>query len=258
MKIYIYDRTFEGLLTVLFDAYFRKSFPDVLLMEGEPLPLFCDEVVCSVTEPAKAERVWKGLGKKLSPQGLGVITSCWLSELPDIEMPLLRYMRKAIDSPSSIELDFGNPDVLEVSRIAKKVNQERLRVVQFVRFQKGADNTFYAALEPLYNVLPLSLSYFKDRFAGQKWMLYDIKRKYGYYYDMHSVTEVRFDEEQGASSTSFTGRLAGELMAADEKQFQQLWQTYFKAIAIKERTNPRLHRQNLPVRFWKYLTEKYE
>ena len=31
---------------------------------------------------------------------------------------------------------------------------------------------------------------------------------------------------------------------------------YFKTIAIKERINPKLHRQHLPVRFWKYMTEK--
>lgn len=40
MILFIYDHTFEGLLTCIFDAYFRKTFPDSLLMEGEPLPLF--------------------------------------------------------------------------------------------------------------------------------------------------------------------------------------------------------------------------
>ena len=39
MILFIYDHTFEGLLTCIFDAYFRKTFPDSLLMEGEPLPL---------------------------------------------------------------------------------------------------------------------------------------------------------------------------------------------------------------------------
>ena len=51
-------------------------------------------------------------------------------------------------------------------------------------------------------------------------------------------------------------KLDQQLMAEDEQLFQQLWRTYFKTIAIKERINPKLHRQNLPVRFWKYLTEK--
>ena len=32
---------------------------------GEPLPLFYEQLVEVVTEPAKADRVWKGLKKKV-------------------------------------------------------------------------------------------------------------------------------------------------------------------------------------------------
>ena len=32
MILFIYDHTFEGLLTCIFDAYFRKTFPDSLLI----------------------------------------------------------------------------------------------------------------------------------------------------------------------------------------------------------------------------------
>ena len=67
------------------------------------------------------------------------------------------------------------------------------------------------------------------------------------------VDEVRFETK---GTHLLTGKLDQQLMAEDEQLFQQLWRTYFKTIAIKERINPKLHRQNLPVRFWKYLTEK--
>ena len=80
-------------------------------------------------------------------------------------MLLFRYIRKAIDAPRTIELNFGDPDVLEVSKVWKKVTNERLRVIQFLRFQKTADGTFFAAVKPVYNVLPLTLPHLKDRFA---------------------------------------------------------------------------------------------
>ena len=57
MILFIYDHTFEGLLTCIFDAYFRKTFPDSLLMEGEPLPLFYDEAIHIATDEVKAGRV---------------------------------------------------------------------------------------------------------------------------------------------------------------------------------------------------------
>lgn len=253
MIVFTYDKTFEGLLSCIFYAYERKIFPDIVLAEGTPLPLFCEEVIPILTEEKKSERVWKGLSKKLSQAGLAVITYNWLSELPDTENLLFRYIRKAIDAPKSIELNFGDPDVLLASQIYKKVSYERHRVIQFTRFQKTADNIFFAALEPLYNVLPIAISHFKDRFSDQKWIIYDIKRAYGYFYNLSEVTEIRFETQ---SSYLITGKLDASLMSEDEQLFQKLWKTYFKSISIKERTNPKLHRQNLPVRFWKYLTEK--
>lgn len=126
-------------------------------------------------------------------------------------------------------------------------------MAQFLRFQKAADGTFFAALEPLYNVLPIAIAHFKDRFADQKWLIYDLKREYGYYYDLKEVIEVRFETKE---AHLLSGKLDEQLMDKEEQLFQKLWKEYFKSISIKERANPKLHRQNLPVRFWKYLTEK--
>ncbi len=257
MNIFLYDKTFEGLLTAVFDAYFRKTFPDALLSEDEPLPLFYDGVHTVVTDEEKAGRVWRGLEKKLSATALACVAQSWLAETPEVPMLLFRYIRKNIDAPRSIEVNFADPDVLELSRVWKRVRWESNRMLQFVRFQKAADGTFFAPFEPQFNALPLAIDHFKDRFADQRWLIYDIKRQYGYYYDLETVTIVTFEGDDKASHL-ISGMLDESLMDKDEKLFQQLWKTYFKAIAIKERTNPRKHKQDMPVRYWKYLTEKQE
>ena len=82
-----------------------------------------------------------------------------------------------------------------------------------------------------------------------------MKRRYGFYYDLQEVTTISFDDDSRESHL-ITGMLDESLMDKDEKLFQQLWKTYFKVICIKERMNPRKHRQDMPVRYWKYLTEK--
>ena len=247
MKFFVYDKSFDGLLTAVFDAYFRKTFPDDLLSEGDALPLFYDELHTVVTDEEKAGRVWRGLQKKVSVSALGCLTQSWLSELPEVGMLIFRYIRKAIDSPRSIETNFGDPDVLRLAQIWKKVDGERVHLMQFVRFQKAADGTFFAAFEPQYNALPLTVHHFKDRFADQKWIIYDMKRRYGFYYDLQEVTTISFDDDSRESHL-ITGMLDESLMDKDEKLFQQLWKTYFKAICIKERMNPRKHRQDMPVR----------
>lgn len=253
MIAFIYDKTFEGLLTAVFDAYVRKSFPDALLAEGEPLPLFFDDTVRVCSDKAKADRVWKGLEKKLSKLSLSILTVSWLSELADVDLLLFRYIRKALDHPGTIEMNFGDSDVLQVTKIWKKVRSEHHHLMQFLRFQKAADGTYFSAVEPLYNVLPLVIPYLNDRFADQRWLIYDMRREYGYYYDLKETIEVRFEQKQAHLLSGF---LSEELMDKDEKLFQRMWKEYFKTIAIKERINPKLQRQHMPVRFWKYMTEK--
>lgn len=253
MNVFVYDTTLEGLLTAVFDAYSRKTFPDLMVGEGEPLPLFCDEVYTVVTDEEKAGRVWKGLEKKMSKVGLSFIAVSWLSELPEMGSLLFRYIRKNLDAPKSVETNFGDPDVLAVSKIWKKVAREKEHMQQFLRFQKAADGTFFAAMEPMYNALPLVVPFLTDRFADQKWLVYDLKREYGYYYDLKEAVEVRFEKKE---EHLLSGLLSEDIMDKDEKLFQRLWKQYFQSIAIKERSNPKLQRQHMPKRFWKYLTEK--
>jgi probable DNA metabolism protein len=252
MIIFRYDKTFDGLLTAVFDAYNRKTFPQRLIGEEELEPLFTDECYTVITDEAKSTRVWQGLRKKLMTISCNMLRYVWLSELPGSDELIFRYMRKAFDSKHSIEMNFADDDVLEIRNVAKKVDKECCRLIELVRFQKAADDIFFAPVSPDHNTLPLTLEHFRDRFADQKWIIYDTKRNYGYYYDLKTVTEMTLDSIQLFPE----GKLDEKLMAEDEKLFQDLWKGYFKSMTIKERINLKLQRQHMPERYWKYLTEK--
>ena len=176
----------------------------------------------------------------------------WLSELEGSDELIVRYMRKAFDSRGSIVGEFTDPDVLEMEKIARRVGRERLHVIQFVRFQKAADDIYFAPASPDYNVLPLTVTHFKDRFSFQQWLVYDLRRGYGYFYNMKEAVEITLDSESAVSG----GRLDEALLAADEKQFQDMWRDYICALSIKERINTKLQRQHMPRRFWKYMPDK--
>ncbi|WP_029902039.1 TIGR03915 family putative DNA repair protein [Prevotella sp. 10(H)] len=252
MIVFFYDKTFEGLLTAIFDAYSRKVFPDKLLAEGDILPIFVDETYTVVTQEDRAARVWAALEKKMSRNACSSLTCAWLYDEAGADEIIFSYIRKMLNSKISIETNFGDEDVLRVNKMAHKVLKEQYYIKQFVRFQKAADDIFFATVSPTYNALPIAIPHFKDRFADQKWVIYDIKRHYGFYYDLHTAVEMTFDDDEHLLS----GKLDEELMAQDEKLFQELWKGYFKSMTIKERINPKLHRQHMPRRFWKYLTEK--
>lgn|SRR5574344_1598048 len=252
ITVFCYDKSFEGLLSCLFDAYRLKDFPEQLLPLDAPIPLFCDHHYNVVTDKEKSDRVWKHLTSKLSKMGVREVTNSWLSELPNIDLLLFRYLRKTVDSSCSIETNFADADVLQLSKIYKKVSYEAHRLIQFARFQKTIDGTYFAPLEPMYNTLPLAVHHFVDRFADEKFLIYDMKRHYGFYYDMHSLKEVTLTDEEERIKN---GKLNKDFADEDENAYQQLWRSYYKTIAIKERLNPRKQKQDMPVRYWKYLTE---
>ena len=94
MLVYLFDNTLDGLLTAVFDSFFRKQKDVTLLAEGEQLPLFADELYRVSTDAEKAERVWKGLEKHLSKEGLHMITISWLSEERALNQPLFNMICK--------------------------------------------------------------------------------------------------------------------------------------------------------------------
>ena len=253
MLVFRYDKSFDGLLSALFDAYAMRAFPEQLIGPGEPEPLFTERVHEVATDPAHAARVWRGLERRLVVRARSMLVYAWHGEQERSDLLMLRCMRRVFDEGGGVLADQADPDMKALHRLALKVSHECERLRQFVRLQKAADGTYFAALKPLYNVISLVIPYLQDRFADQKWLLYDLKREYGYYYDLSTITEVHFEQKEGHLHSGF---LDESIMDQDEKLFQKLWQTYFKAITIKERLNPKLHRQNLPARFWKYLPEK--
>ena len=248
----IYDGTFDGLLCAVFDVYYCKFQEPSIVTQEQFKGNIYNHVHCVHTNEKHQARVWSGLQKRLTAEGIQQFYKTFLSGLPSIENTLLSYAQYAFDTDKNIEKDFSHPAVLTVFQTSKKVHREKHRMEAFVRFQETADHLFYAIVEPDYNVLPLITDHFKDRFADQQWLIWDAKRKYGIHYDLEKVSTVEMsfsDKVQSGKDIS---------MVYDEKEtlYQQLWQQYFKSVNIPARKNTKLHLQHMPSRYWKYLPEK--
>jgi len=241
----------------VFDSFFRKQQDVTLLADGEQLPLFADEPHVVHTDSEKAERVWKGLEKYLSKDGLRMITVSWLSEERTLNQPLFNFICKVFRlKVNGLERNASDSDVLEVRNSCRRVLHEQLRMKQFIRFQKAKDGTYLAVVSPDHNVLPLITDHFQDRFNDQLWLIYDAKRHYGYYYDGKTVIHVTFEDEASVPFDLSSGKMDADILSENDQLFQDLWRTYFKAICIKERMNPKKQLSDMPRRYWKYMTEK--
>ncbi|NBA85571.1 DUF4130 domain-containing protein [Emticicia sp. CRIBPO] len=253
MVIYVFDGTFSGLLTAVFESFGRKH-RQVKLVCGEHFEQdMFSETVRVTADKAKAERVWEGLKTKGGKDARKQFYSAFLSESAEIFQHLFDYALYVFNQPAGYANNFGNSHVLAVSQMAQKVHREKHRMEAFIRFQKSGNGLFFAVVSPDYNVLPLILKHFKDRYADQVWVIYDERRKYGIHYDLHHVHEVTFDFKPEASPEQSQVTIA---MDEKEELYTTLWKEYFKSTNIKERKNMKLHIQHVPKRYWRYLVEK--
>ncbi|MDB5252635.1 MAG: domain often clustered or fused with uracil-DNA glycosylase [Flaviaesturariibacter sp.] len=203
------------------------------------------------TDEKKAKRVAAGLLNKISEDASAQLYRCFLSGDAAIEETLLAYIRYALSSGPSVESDFSHPAVIKVTQIAKKVWREQHRMEAFVRFQKTADGLFYAIIEPDHDVLPLIAKHFKNRYADQRWLIYDARRRYGLSHEDGGVSFIEVSFAEGSTSA----RDVAHVYDASEDLYQKLWKQYMTSVNIAARKNLRLQVQHMPRRYWKYMPE---
>lgn len=250
--IYLFDKSFEGLLSAVFDRFEYRHEVSRLLPEDQAQQALFEQHHTVHTSTEKAERVWKGIRKKAEASWQRIIHCAFLSELPEVHHTLFMVLVQLFTGEINLQ-NYGAEGVLLLSQTAKKVEREKHRMKAFIRFEKSEDGMFFAQIKPDFNVLPLIISFFKARYADQPWIIYDLKRKYGVLYDTEEAHHIcRLPDDVAG------GSLPEKPIQMEESEalYATLWRDYFKSTNIEARKNPKLHRQHVPKRYWHLLTEK--
>lgn len=244
MLCYIYDGSFDGLLTAIYEAYYRKEVPERILFAEDYQENFLDEKIYIHTDTEKARRVYESIRSKISKRALENIFYTYLSELEDTGIWIYQYLKLGWKMGGGIDDNIADDRVLKIHETRLSIDRERHLMLGLVRFGCLEGNIYYAPIEPKFNIVGLIAPHFVNRLSDQSWIIHDVKRGIGAVYngedwiirDIDINNELRFDK--------------------DEFDYQKLWKEYFKTIAIKNRINPKLQKRNMPMRYWRYLVEK--
>jgi probable DNA metabolism protein len=250
----IYDGSFDGFLTSIFECYERKLKNFSIVRSERYQPELGSSSLVVHSDKVKSTRVLAGLKNRLSVVKRNEVYKTFLSELPEMERLLTSFITYVFSTANNIEEDLGHPAVIGVTKIAHQVHREKHRMEAFIRFQRTKDDLYFASIDPDFNVLPLIASHFKDRYADQHWLIFDKRRKYGISYDCTTfkITEVEIQLHKEVSGEFLPDNVCHE----DEVAYQKLWKDYFCSVNIGARKNNKLHVRHVPVRYWRYLTEK--
>ncbi|SFU81453.1 probable DNA metabolism protein [Clostridium sp. DSM 8431] len=244
MKEFIYDNTFEGLLTAIFYSYSQSS-KCYITKEKDYIPSLLNEIIHIKTEEDKFERVYDSILNKLSKDILQNVYLVYLSDIAGSDTLILNYLKLCYKYGSSINLAKNNDIIILIDKYKRKVSHEAHILSGFIRFKEIGPLTFYSSIEPDHNILPILINHFTKRFSDQNFIIHDLKRETALVYNKESAIIINFTKSQ-----------AEDFIKSDsDKEFENLWSVFYKATDIEERKNLRLQRQMMPKRYWKHIFE---
>jgi probable DNA metabolism protein len=245
MLIYVYDGSFEGILTSVFEAFRRKEAPDAILPE-DGLQMDMLAAYSHIrTDPAKSDRVYTSIWRNISEDALKNVYHTFLSEEPDAASLIYRYLKLGWKMGSRVDMFLTNDTVSRIMDITRRVGFEVHRMEGFVRFRQVGDGIFYSQISPDYNIVELLAPHFAERLSDQKWIIHDVRRESAALYNLKEWIVSEFSAADVPDTTD------------EEKLYSKLWKRFFTTLEIPSRRNPRLQRQLLPRRYREHLTEMW-
>lgn len=244
MKIYIYDNTFEGLFTAIYEGFYSKD--DEIYIYGKNQsnsPLLLGENIDIATNEDKFKKVKLAIINKIDSLALRKIYMVYLSNHLDKAIIIFKYLKIAFKIGKDIHNFLNIDEIRLIDNISRQVSLECHRYEGFVRFNYINDKFLYSSIEPDNDILELLGDHFQKRFPAEYFIIHDISREKALIYNTVFYEIIEMD------NTTY------EMLKHHDDEYTKLWKTYFKATTIEERRNLRLQSRMMPKRYWKHILE---
>ena len=238
--IYIYDGSFDGVMSAIFAAFKDPAAEIVRDRQMLGISLFDTKLVETAEDHSR--RVQQGLDK-LGGNTTPRFYKAWLSEAPGVEDLMLAAARVGFRLGGDPFALRQNGAVRKLSAWADKVGHEQERMLQFVRFTKLGELAYGADIEPQYDVLPLIGGHFHFRYPDSRLLIRDLARQKAIVSEPKGWQIIRLTQEEASRPLPEDGG------------FEDLWQDYFQTIAIEGRFNPKLQQKFVPLRYRDHMVE---
>lgn len=244
MEIFLYDDTFEGLLTAIYDGFYSKNPPTSIYGKSESnTPLLLGEIIEVSTQNDKFKKVKNAIINKIDILCLKKVYMVYLSNYEDKGMVIFRYLKAAFKLGKDTHA-FLNIDIIRlVDNINKRVSLESHRFKGFIRFNYIDNKFLYSSIEPDNDILELIGEHFKKRFPNEYFIIHDISREKALIYNRayYEIINMSIDDY--------------EKLSLHNDEYSNLWRGYFESTTIEERINPKLQSRMMPKRYWKHIFE---
>lgn len=241
--IYLYDGSFEGVLTCIFDSYLHRESP--LSIEREEYSQFTldSDYRHISTDLQKAQRVADKIIKCAGYTAYKHMYYTYLSEKPLSESNISDYVKMCLKYGKNTDKHLTVPCIDFVLDAALRTAHEAHQYTGFVRFSELDGGIYYSEIEPVHNILPIIAYHFEARYPAMPFLIHDVKRMQCLVYNGKESIIKKTDTMPVLNFSD------------DEQLYRNMWKKFYDTVEIKERHNEKCRMTLLPKRYWKHMTE---
>lgn len=249
--IYLCEDSLEGIFTAVYRAFEDRHGHknNDIRIAGE---YFNQELMTTYiqvdTDFEKAVKVARTIQNKVSDAVYEFIQKASVAANPKKADAIYRIVILALNMGTRVLNYLTEPNVAFLMELERSTNNEIQKLLQFLRFQELKNGYLFARINPKCAILPYLAEHFSDRFSGEDWMIVDTVRGSVLFHKKNGVCSL-----VNAEDIDFDAYVPE--YSEDEELWQELWKKFVDTIAIKQRINPRLQMQMIPLRLRKYMAE---
>ena len=236
---YLYDGTWDGLLTLIFWLFSKRIKPFGIKVEEQ----YEENLLYPAIKPMIASD-FSFFRKKVSNNIWRILFLVFLTEESDKELVIYYVLLNDFKYGNEVIFRRNLNCVNKALKYSRKVSHEAHKWKGFLRFSKMKGNIYYAKFHADANILGILANHFVKRLANEYWVILDVGRNILCLYDKREVTfcygediHLQFHKDE------------------DEREMEELWRVFFQTIAIKERKNLRCQQSFMPKKYWQDMLE---
>lgn len=249
--VYICEDSIEGIFSAIYDAWKtrrREENLGIALRGYMNQELFCEYVETEASEK-KVLAVEHLIKKHLSYDAYWHIYHALLSndeKKADAVLCMMLEARNIKDS-TKIMQHLSHEKVQKVFELSRQVSNEAHYFRELIRFAELESGILFSKIAPKCQILSCLGDHFSNRFPLENFMIYDETHRQFLVHQKEKHWVLVWNEELNLEEIVKTSYA--------ESVFSDLWKVFFESISIRERENPKLQTQHLPIRFRKNIIE---
>lgn len=244
-KIWVCEDSQEGIFTGIYDAWasgHKKEECVIQVGEINNYRLFA-QYFSVKTDEEKARKVANTIIRRMGERAYRHISSAISSADQEKGNAVFHTLiiGFAMKKGAKAMTYLSNPYVGKVFALSRQVYNEVNHFMEFLRFRQLKIGILFAKIHPKNDILTHITPHFADRLPMEDFIIYDSMREKMALHPKGKRWSIVHDKNFMIEKTKEESK--------SEEEIQELFRSFCKTIAVKERENKELQRQMLPLRF---------